>query len=179
MTTEAETKNPSDHVIICGLGNVGYRVACMLARLGQHGTIIAREVRKDWEAAVKPHFSVIVGDAREDEFLCQAGVQRAAGDPGGHQRRPGERVDCPGCPATEPQDHCHGPNFRPETGRPPGTNAQYPSGHVGLGVGRARVRGGRVGRHDSRGLRDGGCAGRHALDHREPRTSFTPRGWPS
>ena len=74
---DAEAGGLSDHVIICGLGHVGYRIALILTRLGRRGTIIAREVRKDWQAAVESHFTVIVGDAREDELLCQAGIRQA------------------------------------------------------------------------------------------------------
>ncbi|MGA2253703.1 MAG: NAD-binding protein [Thermoguttaceae bacterium] len=75
--TDKESGNLSDHVIVCGLGHVGYRIARMLIRLGQRGVIVALSVRKDWQAAVESHFTVIVGDAREDELLCQAGIQRA------------------------------------------------------------------------------------------------------
>jgi Trk K+ transport system NAD-binding subunit len=67
----------SDHVIVCGLGHVGYRIVRMLIRLGQRGTVVAREINKDWQAAVEPHFRVIAGDAREDALLCEAGIGRA------------------------------------------------------------------------------------------------------
>jgi len=67
----------SDHVVVCGLGHVGYRLVRMLIRLGQRGAVIAREINKDWQAAVAPHFRVIAGDAREDELLCAAGIRQA------------------------------------------------------------------------------------------------------
>jgi len=67
----------SDHVIVCGMGHVGYRIVRMLIRLGQRGAVIAREINKDWQAKVEPCFRVIAGDAREDELLRRAGVGRA------------------------------------------------------------------------------------------------------
>ena len=66
----------TDHVIVCGLGHVGYRIVRMLIRLGQRGTVITREINKDRQAAIAPHFRVIAGDARDDELLCQAGIGR-------------------------------------------------------------------------------------------------------
>jgi Trk K+ transport system NAD-binding subunit len=76
-TNQNEPGDHSDHVIICGLGNVGYRVVRLLMRLGLRGSIIAREVKPDWRAEVEPDFSVIMGDAREDALLRQAGIERA------------------------------------------------------------------------------------------------------
>jgi Trk K+ transport system NAD-binding subunit len=73
----ADANPPCGHVIVCGLGHVGFRIACLLARLGMRGTVVAREASDDRRAAVAPHFSVILGDAREDRLLIEAGIQRA------------------------------------------------------------------------------------------------------
>jgi Trk K+ transport system NAD-binding subunit len=66
-----------EHVVVCGLGNVGYRAVRLLMRLGQRGVVITRQVNKDWERAIEPQFCVIVGDARDDQLLIQAGVGQA------------------------------------------------------------------------------------------------------
>jgi Trk K+ transport system NAD-binding subunit len=67
----------SDHVIVCGLGNVGYRIVRILIRLGERGAIVTKDLRPDWQAAIEPSFSLFVGDARGDELLRRAGVERA------------------------------------------------------------------------------------------------------
>jgi Trk K+ transport system NAD-binding subunit len=67
----------SEHVIICGLGHVGYRVARLMVRLGQGGAVITREVNEDWRRAIEPQFCVIVGDAQDDRVLDQAGIASA------------------------------------------------------------------------------------------------------
>ncbi len=68
---------PSDHVIVCGLGNVGYRVVRLLMRLGQQGVVITHQPNEDWRRAIEPQFRVIVGDARDDRLLELAGVAAA------------------------------------------------------------------------------------------------------
>ena len=75
--TDSTSDLPSGHVIVCGMGHVGYRIVRTLMRLGECGTVIARQVSKDWQAAVEPRFRVILGDAREDELLREAGIERA------------------------------------------------------------------------------------------------------
>jgi len=67
----------SGHLIVCGLGHVGYRIVELLIRLGQRGVVIAQQVNADWQAHIEPHFRVITGDAREDRLLDAAGIQRA------------------------------------------------------------------------------------------------------
>ncbi|MBI5480303.1 MAG: NAD-binding protein [Deltaproteobacteria bacterium] len=67
-----------DHIILCGLGNVGFRV---LERLRQyHLDVVA--IEKDgggqFVAAVKAQgVPVIIADVKEDESLVQAGIARA------------------------------------------------------------------------------------------------------
>jgi Trk K+ transport system NAD-binding subunit len=67
-----------DHVIICGLGRVGLRVATRLIESGY--SVVA--VERDWNAGMVPralelNIPVVVGDAREPAILRQAGVTRA------------------------------------------------------------------------------------------------------
>ena len=66
------------HVIVCGLGHVGYRVTDLLLRLGETVTVITLETRDDWLRAVTARGAwVLVGDARDDHMLIDAGIERA------------------------------------------------------------------------------------------------------
>ncbi len=76
-TNENDAGGHADHVIVCGMGHVGYRIVRLLTRLGFRGSIIALDVKADWRAEVEPGFSVIVGDARDDALLRKAGIERA------------------------------------------------------------------------------------------------------
>lgn len=66
------------HIVVCGLGHVGYRVVQELLRLGED--VVAIDEREK-EAFVEPvremGVPVFVGDARRDELLEQMGVARA------------------------------------------------------------------------------------------------------
>jgi Trk K+ transport system NAD-binding subunit len=66
------------HIIICGLGKVGYRITLELLKFGRE--IVAVEI--DGDARFVAHvldlgMPVIVGDARRPENLIKAGVQQA------------------------------------------------------------------------------------------------------
>lgn len=70
----------SNHVILCGLGRVTYRVMLELLEAG-HGIVV---IERDWNsefvpAALALHVPVIQGDARATEILEQAGAGRACG----------------------------------------------------------------------------------------------------
>jgi len=68
-----------DHVIVCGLGSIGYRVALGIAELGV--PVVAVELREDGRfvaAARAVGIPVITGDARQREILDQAGLRSAA-----------------------------------------------------------------------------------------------------
>jgi Trk K+ transport system NAD-binding subunit len=67
----------SDHVIVCGLGHVGYRVVSLLSRLGQPFSVIARPTNEEWMRAVGAVAPLFEGDARDDQLLRAAGVARA------------------------------------------------------------------------------------------------------
>lgn len=77
MAADADFNDLSGHVIVCGMGHVGYRVVRLLIRLGQRGVVITRETNDDWRAEIQPHFAIVSGDARRDDLLCQAGIARA------------------------------------------------------------------------------------------------------
>ena len=74
MMSEASDAQSAEHVIVCGLGHVGYRTVRLLMRLGQRGVVITRQLNEDWRRAIEPQFRVIVGDAQDDKLLQQAGV---------------------------------------------------------------------------------------------------------
>jgi len=67
-----------DHVVVCGLGHVGYRVVEELRRLGED--IVAVEMREDSPFVAQVHacgVPVHVGDARQDTLLQKMGMARA------------------------------------------------------------------------------------------------------
>lgn len=67
-----------DHIIICGLGHVGIRVVESLRTLGASVIAIERNQTDSFGSVVEGFgFPVLYGDARRDELLIEAGVQRA------------------------------------------------------------------------------------------------------
>ncbi len=68
----------SNHVIICGLGKVGYRVAMELLKLGRE--VVAIEINPEGrfvEKAQALNIPIIIANARRSENLIKAGVKRA------------------------------------------------------------------------------------------------------
>jgi Trk K+ transport system NAD-binding subunit len=66
------------HVIVCGMGQVGYRVVILLGRLGQHVTVITLPTRDEWVREAKElGANVIVADARDPDVLAAAGLADA------------------------------------------------------------------------------------------------------
>lgn len=66
------------HVIVCGLGHVGYRVVEELRRLGEEVIgIEQRETGAFVDIVRGMGIPVLVGDARRDELLSAAGLERA------------------------------------------------------------------------------------------------------
>ncbi len=69
----------SDHVIVCGLGKLGYRVTMQLLEFGQSVVAIERDTDKYFIALAREHdVPVILGDARQRAILRKAGVERAS-----------------------------------------------------------------------------------------------------
>jgi len=67
-----------DHIVVCGLGHVGYRVVQELRRLGED--IVAIEQRADAvfvEPIQKQGIPVHIGNARHDDLLEKVGIARA------------------------------------------------------------------------------------------------------
>ena len=68
----------SNHVIVCGLGKVGFRVAMELLKFGRE--VVAIESEEDSHFVEKARSSgipVIIADARRSASLSQAGIERA------------------------------------------------------------------------------------------------------
>jgi Trk K+ transport system NAD-binding subunit len=67
-----------DHVIICGLGTIGYRVAIGIAALGVPVVVIEPDENGRFVAAARSRdIPVVVGDARQRELLLEVGIERA------------------------------------------------------------------------------------------------------
>lgn len=72
------TDRLKDHIIVCGLGHVGVRVAEALHRLGEPVVAIEKNKVDSFGASVEElGFPVLYGDARRDALLDQAGVRTA------------------------------------------------------------------------------------------------------
>lgn len=72
------SERQKDHIIVCGLGNVGVRVVQSLARLGAPVVAIERRKAESFGETVEAlGVPVIYGDARRDQLLVDAGVRKA------------------------------------------------------------------------------------------------------
>jgi len=66
------------HVIVIGLGHLGFRVASNLAQLDQEVVVIETAPRPDLAASLKKSgIPIIQADASHENTLCEAGVERA------------------------------------------------------------------------------------------------------
>jgi voltage-gated potassium channel Kch len=67
-----------DHLIVCGLGHVGYRIIELLRALGEPFAVVTRGVRPEWREEVRDCAARFVeGDARTDSCLRDAGIEEA------------------------------------------------------------------------------------------------------
>jgi Trk K+ transport system NAD-binding subunit len=66
------------HVVVAGLGNVGYRTAEELLRAGAEVVVVDTEPAAELVEAVRGRAPVVAGDARLRDTLERAGVDRAA-----------------------------------------------------------------------------------------------------
>ncbi len=71
------TETLKDHVVVCGLGHVGYRVIEELRALGEDVVGVEREVSDFVTELRSAGVPVHVGDARRDALLAQTGIVRA------------------------------------------------------------------------------------------------------
>jgi voltage-gated potassium channel Kch len=67
-----------DHVIICGLGNIGFRTFELLIQAHQQIAVISDATHDEWRWQVeKAGAKFYAGDARNDTLLIKAGIQHA------------------------------------------------------------------------------------------------------
>jgi len=66
-----------DHVVVAGLGNLGYRVMEELRRSGTSAVAIERNADAEFVAALRQHGPAVIGDARLVNTLLKAGVATA------------------------------------------------------------------------------------------------------
>ncbi len=70
----------SGHLIICGLGRVGYRAVLQLLDAGYEVVVIETAWESEFVSTVlRLKVPVILGDARDPDVLAQAGIARARG----------------------------------------------------------------------------------------------------
>jgi Trk K+ transport system NAD-binding subunit len=69
----------SDHIIICGIGRVGYRVINELLEFGEKVVAINVSEKEEWlPDFIKRGVVIIMGDARQRRTLVNAGIERAS-----------------------------------------------------------------------------------------------------
>lgn len=69
----------SGHIVVCGIGRVGYRVINELLEMGEPIVGVNQSENEEWLGALqKAGVPVIIGDARRKQTLIDAGVERAA-----------------------------------------------------------------------------------------------------
>ncbi len=65
--------------LVCGLGQVGYRICQLLLRLGEKVEVISNEAREEWVSELQAlGVKVHLGDARNSQILIDAGIREAA-----------------------------------------------------------------------------------------------------
>jgi voltage-gated potassium channel len=68
-----------NHVIVCGLGKLGYRVARQLLDFGEEVVGVEQSAERPFVGILRQmNVPVVVSDARQREVLVQAGVQHAS-----------------------------------------------------------------------------------------------------
>ncbi len=69
----------SGHIIVCGIGRVGYRVISELLDFGETVVGINQRTDEEWlDYLQRVGVPVIIGDARRKQTLIEAGVERAS-----------------------------------------------------------------------------------------------------
>ena len=82
--TTQETTNSADalqdHLIVCGLGHVGYRIAELLQEICEPFVILSRKIQPEWaDILQKGGVHHVIGDARAESCLREAGIETAKG----------------------------------------------------------------------------------------------------
>ena len=76
---EKRASKMKDHIILCGLGHVGYRVLLELEKFGQEIVVLEQREGGPFEHHVVTHdHPLLHGDVRNDDLLLEAGIKNAA-----------------------------------------------------------------------------------------------------
>ena len=69
----------SDHIVVCGVGRVGYRVITELLNQGETVVAVNAHENEEWIEPFRKHgVAVLIADARQRQTLIDAGVARAS-----------------------------------------------------------------------------------------------------
>ena len=83
-----------DHVVVAGLGAIGYRVALGVQARGMPVVVVERRTTvASWRRPGPPGIPVVIGDARHREVLDEVRIGTGPGARVRHLRRPGQPVD--------------------------------------------------------------------------------------
>ncbi|HEY9869375.1 MAG TPA: TrkA family potassium uptake protein [Candidatus Obscuribacterales bacterium] len=67
-----------NHVVVCGLGNVGFRVVQQLHRFGEEAVAIEKDAESAFIGEMEEyHVPVLIGDARDVKLLQNANIDKA------------------------------------------------------------------------------------------------------
>jgi Trk K+ transport system NAD-binding subunit len=65
-------------MIVCGLGQVGYRVANLLLAIGEPFVVVTDQIRAEWRRQLEDKgVPIFDGDARDEQLLHKAGLMQA------------------------------------------------------------------------------------------------------
>ena len=79
MLYTRRSKRMQNHVILCGLGQVGYRVATELQRFDTEVTVVELDPTGSFVSTVSDQgVPILFGDARNTDVLMKAGLERAS-----------------------------------------------------------------------------------------------------
>jgi voltage-gated potassium channel Kch len=79
MLYTRRSKRMQNHVILCGLGTVGYRVACELQRFDTELTVVEQDASGPFVSLITEQgIPVLFEDARKTDVLIKAGLERAS-----------------------------------------------------------------------------------------------------
>ena len=76
-TMDARAARQTDHLVLAGLGTIGYRIARQLSEIGLPVVVVEQNADTRFAAEVRARVPVVMGDVRLAETLERAGIVRA------------------------------------------------------------------------------------------------------
>lgn len=73
-----QTTTHENHTIVAGLGNVGFRIASLLADMNQDVVVIDNKTEPEYRSVLGDRVTFIMGDARDPATLERAGIEHAS-----------------------------------------------------------------------------------------------------